>query len=145
MKLFDKLRRSTDEGSGSGFPEGTADPEAREPGGVDVGPASSTSSPSPGPSTAAPAASATASAVTSDPGRYDPAHPCHAPVAGVDLVLFAQVTHRLRVAPAEERGTLLAGQGHTPETWSAVNTVWMARLGQMPYLCATFDEASRPS
>ena len=66
-------------------------------------------------------------------------------MCGVDLVLFAQITQRLRVAPAEERAALLAGHGHTPETWSAVNTVWVARLGQMPYLCATFDEASRLS
>jgi len=102
MKLFDKLRRSTDDRSGSGSPGGPA-----------------------------PAA-----------GGYDPTHPCHAPVCGVDLVLFAQITQRLRVAPARERHTLLARHGHTPESWSAVNTVWMARFGQMPYLCATFDEAS---
>ena len=140
MKLFDKLRRSTDEGSGSGSPEGTADPAAGEAGGVDVGPASSTS-PSPDRSPAA----VTPPTITPDPERYDPTHPCHAAVAGVDLVLFAQITHRLRVVPAEERGALLAGHGHTPETWSAVNTVWVARLGQMPYLCATFDEASRLS
>ena len=135
MKLFDKLRRSTDDGSGSGSPGGPAPAAGGENGSaVDVGP-SMTSAPS-----EAPAAVGTAS--VSDPGRYDPTHPCHAPVCGVDLVLFAQITQQLRVAPARDRLALLAGHGHTPESWSAVNTVWMARFGQMPYLCATFDEAS---
>jgi hypothetical protein len=124
MKLFDKLRRSTDDGSGSGSPGGPAPAAGDENGSaVDVGP-SMTSAPS-----EAPAAVGTA----------------HAPVCGVDLVLFAQITQRLRVAPARERHALLAGHGQTPESWSAVNTVWMARFGQMPYLCATYDEASRLS
>ena len=136
MKLFDKLRRTTDDGSGNGSPGGPATAGGGENGSaVEVG-QSMTTAPSEAPA-------AIGSAVAPDPGRYDPTHPCHAPVCGVDLVLFAHITHRLRIAPARERHTLLADHGHTPESWSAVNTVWMARFGQMPYLCATFDEASR--
>jgi hypothetical protein len=143
MRLFDKLRRSTG-GTGtdasdpvSGRSVAVDDREADGPGAVDQPPIAG-----PAPSPASAGAMTTAPPIP-DPGGYDPTHPCHAPVSGVDLVLFAQVTHRLRVAPAEERTALLADHGHTPETWSAVNTVWMARLGRMPYLCATYDEAAR--
>ena len=140
MRLFDKLRRTTDTEAIERRPA-SADVALDE--GVDAAEAAAppvTTVPSP----SRPTSAATATTEPApDPGRYDPSHPCHAPVAGVDLVRFAQITHRLRVAPSGERRTLLAEHGHTAESWSAVNTVWMARLGQMPYLCTTFDEASR--
>jgi hypothetical protein len=140
MKLFDKLRRSTASGASDALPDGPADlePDEHDAAG-EVGQLLSTDPSQP----SAPPAVLTTAPPIPDPGGYDPTHPCHAPVSGVDLVLFAQVTHRLRVAPAEERAALLADHGHTPETWSAVNTVWMARLGRMPYLCATYDQACR--
>jgi hypothetical protein len=136
MTLFDKLRRSTDEGSAitppGGPPHGGVGGNSSA---VEVEQSLTAGAPE--------APTAMASPISPDPGRYDPTHPRHAPVCGVDLVLFAQITQRLRVAPAKESDALLAGYGHTPETWSAVNTVWMARFGHMPYLCATFHEASR--
>ena len=142
MKLFDKLRRSTDTGARDEFPEASPHSSVDEPVGAATVPQPVTTAPSPSPSSLASEPTVT-TPPTPDPGRYEPSHPCHAPVSGIDLVLFAQITHRLRVAPAVERDGLLASHGHTPESWSAVSTVWVARLGQMPYLCATYDEASR--
>jgi hypothetical protein len=139
MKLFDRLRRSTGTGATAEPPEGSSLEVDERDGSAEVGPTPTTAASR----SMAPAGVVSTSRALPDPGRYDPTHPCHAPVSGVDLVLFAQITQRLRVAPADERGGLLAEHGHTAESWSAVNTVWMARLGQMPYLCATFDEASR--
>jgi hypothetical protein len=140
MRLFGKLRRSTDPGAADEPPEASADRAVDQRGGAVAAAPPVSTGPPPSPLPSEPTVT---TPPAPDPGRYDPSHPCHAPVSGVDLVLFAQITHRLRGAPAVERGALLADHGHTPESWNAVSTVWVARLGQMPYLCATFDEASR--
>ena len=72
-----------------------------------------------------------------EPG-YDPSQPNQAPVLGIDLLTFAVVTHRLLDTPNSAHSELLAIYGQTPQSWRAVNTAWVARLGQMPFLCAAY-------
>jgi hypothetical protein len=75
--------------------------------------------------------------------RYDPSQPSQAPVAGIDLVTFASLSRQLMDTPPTEHRQLLGQYGHTPETWQAVNTAWIARLGQMPFLYSTYTSAYR--
>jgi hypothetical protein len=77
--------------------------------------------------------------------RYDPTQPNQAPIAGIDLETFASVSRKLLDTPAADHAELLGRLGHTPASWSAVNTAWIARLGQMPFLLATYTAAYRSS
>lgn len=74
---------------------------------------------------------------------YDPTQPGQTPVAGIDLITFAEVSRRLMELPVDDQPALLDRYGHSPESWNAVNTAWMARLGQMPFLYTTYSEAFR--
>jgi hypothetical protein len=74
-------------------------------------------------------------------GRYDPTQPGQTPVSGVDLVTFAVLSRRLHERPPHAHAKLLASYGHTTTSWSAVTTVWMARMGQQPFLYAVFEDA----
>ena len=74
---------------------------------------------------------------------YDPSQPSQGPIAGIDLITFAAVSRRLMDTPASEHEHLLAAHGHTPDTWRTVNTAWIARLGQMPFLYETYVGAYR--
>jgi hypothetical protein len=74
-------------------------------------------------------------------GPYDPTQPGQTPVSGVDLVTFAVLSRRLHERPAHAHPKLLAGYGHTTTSWSAVKTVWMARMGQQPFLYAVYEDA----
>ena len=74
-------------------------------------------------------------------GRYDPTQPGQTPVSGVDLVTFAVLSRRLHERPAHAHPKLLANYGHTMTSWSAVKTVWMARMGQQPFLYAVYEDA----
>ena len=74
-------------------------------------------------------------------GRYDPTQPGQTPVSGVDLVTFAVLSRRLHERPAHAHPKLLASYGHTTTSWSAVKTVWMARMGQQPFLYAVYEDA----
>jgi hypothetical protein len=76
-------------------------------------------------------------------GHYDPTLPGQTPVSGVDLVTFAVLSRRLHERPAHAHPKLLANYGHTTTSWSAVKTVWMARMGQQPFLYAVYEEAFR--
>lgn len=76
-------------------------------------------------------------------GRYDPTQPGQTPVSGVDLVTFAVLSRRLHERPAHAHPKLLANYGHTTTSWSAVKTVWMARMGQQPQLYAVYEDAFR--
>jgi hypothetical protein len=76
-------------------------------------------------------------------GCYDPSQPGQTPVSGVDLVTFAVLSRRLHERPAHAHPKLLAGYGHTMTSWSAVTTVWMARMGQQPFLYAVYEDAFR--
>ena len=76
-------------------------------------------------------------------GRYDPTQPGQTPVCGVDLVTFAVLSRRLHERPAHAHPKLLANYGHTTTSWSAVRTVWMARMGQQPFLFAVYEDAFR--
>jgi len=78
---------------------------------------------------------------TSPEPCYDPTQPNQAPILGIDLVTFAVVSHQLLDTPRGGHPELLATYGQTPQSWSAVNTAWIARLGQMPFLCATYRAA----
>jgi hypothetical protein len=73
--------------------------------------------------------------------RYDPSQPNQAPILGVDLMTFAVVSRQLLDTPRGGHAELLANYGQTPQTWRAVNTAWIARLGQMPFLCAAYRAA----
>jgi hypothetical protein len=75
--------------------------------------------------------------------RYDPTLPGQSPVAGIDLPTFAAVSRQLLDTPTEHHAGLLARYGHTPASWNAVNTAWIARLGQMPFLYPTYNAAYR--
>ncbi len=86
----------------------------------------------------APAATANGST-----GRYDPTLPGQTPVSGVDLVTFAVLSRRLHERPPHAHPKLLASYGHTTASWSAVNTVWMARMGEQPFLYAVYEQAFR--
>jgi hypothetical protein len=77
--------------------------------------------------------------------RYDPTRPSQAPIAGIDLPTFASVTRQLLDTPADHHAPLLARYGHTPASWNAVNTAWVARLGQMPFLHSTYNAAYQSS
>jgi hypothetical protein len=84
------------------------------------------------------------SSVTELPEQcYDPSQPNQSPIAGIDLETFASVSRRLLDTPAADHAELLAAHGHTPASWSAVNTAWIARLGQMPFLLTTYTTAYR--
>lgn len=72
---------------------------------------------------------------------YDPTQPNQAPVAGIDLPTFADLTRQLMDSPPDAHAALLLPHGHTPESWNAVNTAWIARLGQMPFLHDTYNAA----
>jgi len=74
-------------------------------------------------------------------GRYDPTQPGQTPVSGVDLVTFAVLSRRLHERPAHVHPKLLASYGHTMTSWSAVKTVWMARMRQQPFLYAVYEDA----
>jgi hypothetical protein len=74
---------------------------------------------------------------------YDPSQPNQRPIAGIDLPTFAVLRRQLAETAAAEQRTLLVAQGLTPETWQAVSTAWVARLGQMPFLHATYIAAYR--
>ena len=132
MGLLDKLRRAAD-------------------GASDVQPAPSAEGPAPTPSATAragdpeetPARDPRPAASWSEGERYDPTQPGQTAVSGIDLSTFAVVSRRLARRAPEEHGALLASYGHTPESWNAVNTAWMARLCQMPFLHATYDAAYR--
>src|SRR4029450_11473042 len=76
-------------------------------------------------------------------GRYDPTLPGQTPVSGVDLVTFAVLSRRLHERPPHAHPKLLASYGHTAASWSAVTTVWMARMGQQPFLYAVYEQAFR--
>ena len=76
-------------------------------------------------------------------GRYDPTQPGQTPVSGVDLVTFAVLSRRLHERPAHAHPKLLANSGHTTTSWSAVKTVWMARMGQQPFLYSVYEDAFR--
>jgi hypothetical protein len=73
--------------------------------------------------------------------HYDPTQPGQTPVSGVDLITFAVLSRRLQQRPTQAHANLLAGYGHTPESWSAVSTVWMARMGQLPFLYDVYEHA----
>ena len=75
--------------------------------------------------------------------RYDPTQPGQTPVSGVDLVTFAVLSRRLQERPPHAHANLLAGYGHTPSSWSAINTVWMARMGHQPFLYDVYEDAFR--
>jgi len=77
--------------------------------------------------------------------RYDPSHPNQRPVAGIDLPTFAALRRQLANTTASEQRLVLVAHGLTPETWQAVSTAWVARLGQMPFLHATYLAAYRTS
>jgi hypothetical protein len=77
--------------------------------------------------------------------RYDPSHPNQRPVAGIDLPTFASLRRQLANTTASEQRLVLVAHGLTPETWQAVSTAWVARLGQMPFLHATYVAAHRSS
>jgi hypothetical protein len=72
---------------------------------------------------------------------YDPSQPNQAPILGIDLLTFAVVSRRLMDTPRSTHAEFLASYGQTPQTWRAVNTAWVARLGQMPFLCAAYRAA----
>jgi hypothetical protein len=74
---------------------------------------------------------------------YDPEAPGQTPVSGIDLITFATVTRQLRDLPVDHRRVLLQDHGHTAESWNAVRTVWMARMGQLPFLCDVYEAAYR--
>ena len=74
-------------------------------------------------------------------GHYDPTQPGQTPVSGVDLVTFAVLSRRLHERPTHAHPKLLASYGHTTTSWSAVKTVWMARIGQQPHLYAVYEDA----
>ena len=76
---------------------------------------------------------------------YDPTQPNQAPIAGIDLITFAVISRRLLDTPVGDHEALLAAYDHTPASWSAVNTAWIARLGQMPFLFTTYTAAYRAS
>jgi hypothetical protein len=76
---------------------------------------------------------------------YDPTQPNQGPIAGIDLVTFASVSRQLLDTPASDHAELLGRYGHTPSSWSAVNTAWIARLGHMPFLLPTYTAAYRSS
>jgi hypothetical protein len=76
---------------------------------------------------------------------YDPTLPNQGPIAGIDLVTFASVSRQLLDTPAAGHAELLGRYGHTPASWSAVNTAWIARLGHMPFLLPTYTAAYRSS
>ena len=78
-------------------------------------------------------------------GRYDPTQPGQTPVSGVDLITFAVLSRRLHDRPAHTHPKLLATYGHTTASWSAVTTVWMARMGQQPFLFVVYEDAFRSS
>jgi hypothetical protein len=77
--------------------------------------------------------------------RYDPTLPTQAAVAGIDLPTFAAVSRQLLDTPTDHHANLLASYGHTPTSWNAVNTAWIARLGRMPFLYAVYNAAYRSS
>lgn len=132
MGLFDKRRRSTDldqvdtwDGDEDAAGDIIIDLARTEP----VPVMSRERSPAPG--------------LHSSSGRYDPTQPGQTPVSGVDLVTFAVLSRRLHERPPHAHPKLLAGYGHTTASWSAVKTVWMARMGQQPFLYAVYEDAFR--
>jgi hypothetical protein len=132
MGLFDKRRRATDleqvetwDGDEDVAADIIIDLARTEP--VPVVPRERAPAPSPHGST----------------GRYDPTLPGQTPVSGVDLVSFAVLSRRLHERPPHAHPRLLASYGHTTASWSAVKTVWMARMGQQPFLYAVYEDTFR--
>jgi hypothetical protein len=102
-------------------------------------------SPSDLPTVPLPVVPSSASPLCTEPiePRYDPAQPNQRPIAGIDLPTFAVLRRQLAETAAPEQRMLLVAHGLTPETWQAVSTAWVARLGQMPFLHAIYSAADR--
>lgn len=142
MGLLDRLRKGSDAGA-EGSPSGADDAPALEPPPI-VLPSAPSEAPVRSPARSTPGSHpAYGTPARPDGERYDATQPGQTPISGVDLIMFATVSHRLRGLSADEQAAVLAGYGHSPETWNAVNTAWVARLCQMPFLYETYDAAGR--
>jgi hypothetical protein len=140
MGLFDKLRKGADEPDDHDRSSPPPRPEQRPPAPPPPDVLINLADP---PTHAAAQGPTAASPNKLKRFGYDPEAPGQTPVSGIDLITFATVTRQLRDLPVDHHQALLEDLGHTTESWSAVRTAWMARMGQLPFLCDVYEAAYR--
>lgn len=72
---------------------------------------------------------------------YDPNDPWYAPIEGLDIHRFAQMTKRLAQTAPDQQAAVMGQYGLDATGWKRVNDGWVARMGQNPSISIVYNNA----